>query len=91
TESFPLAAGSPAQPTSRPEQYWIHFSGRGWQGPYPGTASTSVASDPGHPGAYTVTFSISWQQLFTRQHMWVCLVAPDGAVELQSDQGDPVP
>jgi hypothetical protein len=38
-----------------------------------------------------VTFSISWQQLFTRQHTWICLVAPDGSVQLQSDQGDAVP
>lgn len=90
-ETFPLVAGSPAQPESGTEQYWIHFSDLGWQGPYPGTASTSVASVPGKPGAYTVTFSISWQQLFTRQHTWTCLVTPDGAVQLQADQGDAVP
>jgi hypothetical protein len=89
--TFPLAAGSLAQPALRTEQHWIHFSDRGWQGPYPGTASTSVVSAPSQPGAYTVTFSISWQQLFTRQHTWICLVAPDGSVQLQSDQGDAVP
>lgn len=90
-ETFPVAAGSPERPETRSEQYWIHFADRGWDGPHPGTASVSVASAPGQPGAYLVTFSLSWQQVSQRQHTWVCLVAADGAVQLQSDQGDEVP
>jgi hypothetical protein len=90
-ETFPLAAGSPDRPETRTERYWIHFADRGWEGPSAGTASTSVAPAPGRPGAYVVTFAISWQQQFMRQHTWVCLVTPDGAVQLQSNQGDAVP
>jgi len=90
-ETFPLAAGTPARPETRNEQYWIHFSDLGWNGPHPGTASTSVASAPGQPGAYLVTFSISWLQTSQRQHTWVCLVTPNGAVRLQSSRGDDVP
>jgi hypothetical protein len=81
----------PSAPGMRPYTFWIHFSDRGWQGPYPGTAETRVSTEHGVPGAYLVTFRISWQQLFERTHMWVCEVRPDGSVHLKSSTGDALP
>ena len=84
-ETFPLGEGT------RPTTYWIHFSDLGWKGPYAGSATTHVATRGGQSGAYTVTFTIAWHQLFERSHNWVCAVAPDGSVRLLSERGDAVP
>jgi hypothetical protein len=90
-DTFPLGAGTPAHPETRALDYWIHFADRGWQGPYPGTASVAVVADSTRPGGYVVTFTITWRQLFERTHTWVCAVAPSGAVALRSETGDTVP
>ena len=90
-DTFPLAAGAPAHPETRALDYWIHFADRGWQGPYPGTASVAVTSDGARPGGYIVTFTITWRQLFERTHTWVCAVASSGAVALRSQTGDTIP
>jgi hypothetical protein len=90
-DTFPLGAGTPAHPETRALDFWIHFADRGWQGPYPGTASVAVTSDGAQPGGYIVTFTITWRQLFERTHTWVCAVAPSGAVALRSETGDTVP
>ncbi|HEX6540591.1 MAG TPA: hypothetical protein VF040_02465 [Ktedonobacterales bacterium] len=90
-DTFPLGAGPPAKPETRTLEYWIHFSDRGWQGGYPGTASVTVEPESGQPGGYRVTFTITWQQLFRRTHTWVCAVAPNGQVTLLSEAGDTVP
>jgi len=84
-ETFPLGEGT------RPTTYWIHFSDLGWKGPYAGSAMTHAVPRGGQPGAYTVTFTITWHQLFERSHNWVCAVAPDGSVRLLSERGDAVP
>ncbi len=84
-QTFPLAPGT------RPASYWVHFSDLGWRGPYPGSAATDVVDEPGHPGAYRVTFTLTWNQLFVRSHVWVCEVAPTGDVRLLSQSGDAVP
>lgn len=89
SETFPVAADPAAAGVAH--DYWIHFSDLGWKGPYPGSAGVSVAPDPRHPGGFIVTFRIAWYQLFARSHTWVCAVAPDGTVSLQSDSGDAVP
>ncbi|MEO7001502.1 MAG: hypothetical protein ABI068_06850 [Ktedonobacterales bacterium] len=86
-QTFPLDL----TPGSRATNYWIHFSDLGWRGPYPGHARTAATPTTGTPGAYTVTFSIDWDQLFVRQHTWTCEVQPDGAVRLVSESGDGVP
>jgi hypothetical protein len=89
--TFPLSGGT--SPVSRDARYWIFFTDLNftWHGPYPGTAQTTVAPDSAHTGGYLVTFTITWDQLFTRTHIWVCAVAPDGSVQLRSDSGDVVP
>jgi hypothetical protein len=84
-QSFPAGSGS------RTQDYWIHFSDLGWQGPYAGSASSGVSPESGHPGAFVVTLSIAWNQLFPRSHTWVCEVRADGSVQLQSQSGDAVP
>lgn len=83
-ETFPSAPGT------RPESYWIHFSDLGWQGPYPGTSASAISA-PSGAGGYTVTFTVTWNQLFLRTHSWTCQVSPDGAVRLVSETGDAVP
>jgi PQQ-like domain len=90
-ETFPVGAGMPNSPETRPAAYWIHFADRGWQGSYPGTASVAIAPESGQGNAYRVTFTITWKQLFQRSHIWVCRVAPNGAVALLSESGDAVP
>lgn len=90
-DTFPLGAGTPAHPETRALDYWIHFADRGWQGPYPGTASVAVTPDGARPGGYIVTFTITWRQLFQRTHTWVCAVAPSGVVALRSETGDTIP
>lgn len=93
--TFPLSDGSST--ATRSARYWINFSDLatssdlGWRGPYPGTAQTSVTSDTARAGGYLITFNITWDQLFTRTHTWICAVAPDGSVRLRSDSGDVVP
>ncbi|HLZ25220.1 MAG TPA: hypothetical protein VKQ30_24130 [Ktedonobacterales bacterium] len=84
-ESFPAADGATSL------SFWIHFADIGWRGPYAGTTATAVSAAPGRPGNYQVTFTLSWYQVFQRHHVWVCLVAPDGGVLLQSESGDTVP
>jgi hypothetical protein len=90
-DTFPLGAGTPAHPETRAQDFWIHFADRGWQGPYPGTASVAVTQNGAQPGGYLVTFTITWRQLFERTHTWVYAVAPSGAVALRSETGDTVP
>jgi len=85
--TFPLDT----TPGARDNDYWIHFSDLGWRGPYPGHASVTVAADLANPGAYTVTFSIDWVQLFTRSHTWTCEVTSTGDVQLTDETGDAVP
>ncbi|HEX8032801.1 MAG TPA: hypothetical protein VF510_03090 [Ktedonobacterales bacterium] len=89
--TFPL--GDSTTPATRGARYWILFTDLGsvWRGPYLGTAQTAVAPDSAHTGGYLVTFTITWDQLFTRTHVWVCAVAPDGSVQLRSNTGDVVP
>ncbi|MGZ3679319.1 MAG: hypothetical protein ACXWQR_12240, partial [Ktedonobacterales bacterium] len=89
--TFPLSDGT--SPAIRDARYWIFFTDLNfvWHGPYSGTAQTAVAPDTSHTGGYLVTFTITWDQLFTRTHKWVCAVAPDGSVQLRSDIGDVVP
>jgi hypothetical protein len=84
-QSFPAGAGMRAQ------SYWIHFSDLGWQGPYSGSATSTVTRESSAPGAYAVTYTIAWNQLFARSHTWTCEVRPDGGVRLQSQSGDAVP
>ena len=84
-EMFPATSGT------RPESYWIHFSDLGWQGPYPGSAASAVAPLAGSAGGYTVTFTITWNQLFLRTHSWTCTVSLDGTVRLAAETGDAVP
>lgn len=96
--TFPLSDSASSKSgcsvNCRTARYWIHFTDpdwRGWHGPYPGTAQTTVAPDSAHTGGYLVTFTITWEYLFTRTHTWVCAVAPNGSVQLRSDIGDVVP
>ncbi|HLY32798.1 MAG TPA: hypothetical protein VKQ36_17375, partial [Ktedonobacterales bacterium] len=86
-DTFPLDLN----PGVRANDFWVHYSDIGWRGPYPGHARSSATDDPANPGAYTVTFSIDWTQLFTRTHTWVCEVTSSGVVQLISDSGDAVP
>ncbi|WIG57989.1 MAG: hypothetical protein OJF49_000734 [Ktedonobacterales bacterium] len=88
-ETFPLTGD--AHGATQNVNYWIHYSDLGWKGPYPGTAQSAIAFDSAHPGGYIATFTISWYQLFQRTHTWICVVAPNGSVSLQSDSGDAVP
>ena len=85
SESFPAAPGTAHL------DFWVDYSDIGWRGPYAGAARTAATAAPGQPGAYLVTFSITWYQVFQRQHSWVCVVAPDGGVLLRSETGDAVP
>lgn len=90
-QTFPLGMGTVQR------QYFIHYSDLGWKGPYAGTASVkeggAPASQIGHelPGEYVMTFSITWNQLFLRQHSWTVQVTPDGRVHLLADSGDAIP
>ncbi|HEU5440365.1 MAG TPA: hypothetical protein VFU88_13825 [Ktedonobacterales bacterium] len=90
-DTFPLDLTAAPSYTPLSHDYWIHFSDLGWQGPYPGTADATINRDPGRAGGYLATFRIAWQQLFLRQHQWVCAIAPDGTVTLRSEGGDAVP
>lgn len=83
--TFPLSAGTEAR------TYYIHFSDLGWQGPYPGTASVSVASTTDGTGATQITYGVTWDQLFPRTHQWVVRVAADGSVRLVDSSGDAIP
>jgi hypothetical protein len=88
---FVTPATFPVQPGTRANDFWIHFGDRGWTGPYPGQASMSVAPLPGSAGAYRVTYSISWYQLFPHTHTWTLDISPDGGVRVASTSGDIVP
>ncbi len=85
----PLASGGATATLDR--DFWIHFSGRGWIGPYSGSASTSYTPLSGQPNTNRVTFAITWEQIFQRSHTWTLDVAPDGSVAYVSDSGDAVP
>jgi len=85
--TFPLDMS----PGARDNDFWVHFSDLGWRGPYPGHASVSATADLANPGAYTVTFTIDWVQLFTRTHTWTCEVTATGDVQMTSESGDAVP
>lgn len=89
--SFVSPETFPAAPGMRQESYWIHFSDLGWQGPYPGSAASAISPLAGGAGGYTATFTITWNQLFLRQHSWTCDVLPNGAVRLVSESGDALP
>jgi hypothetical protein len=83
-DDFPLAAAARAM------GLWEDLSDLGWLGPYSGTASTQVSPWAGHTGGYTVTFTLAWNQLFMRQHVWICTVGADGTVRLAGERGDAV-
>jgi hypothetical protein len=82
---FPAAVGTQSR------AFWVHYADLGWRGPYAGQTQVAVAPLPGQFGGYRVTFSLSWNQLFVRQHVWICDVAPDGAVRLFQSTGDVIP
>jgi hypothetical protein len=82
---LPIAAGS------RAWSFWVHSGDLGWLGPFAGSLSTGVTPDAGQPGAYTITYTVTWQQLFRRTHTWRLAVAPDGAVRLAAERGDALP
>jgi hypothetical protein len=84
-QTFPLGAGAVER------QYSIHYSDLGWKGPYAGTASISDVKAGATAGDYTMTFTITWNQLFLRQHSWTVEVTPDGRVHLLADSGDAIP
>jgi hypothetical protein len=84
-QTFPLGAGSVTR------QYFIHYSDLGWKGPYSGGASVGSVKAGAAPGDYTMTFTISWNQLFLRQHSWTVEVTPDGRTHLRGESGDAIP
>ncbi|HEX8996763.1 MAG TPA: hypothetical protein VF812_12105 [Ktedonobacterales bacterium] len=84
-QMFPLGAGSVAR------NFFIHYSDLGWKGPYAGTASITDVRAGAQPGDYTMTFTLSWNQLFIRQHSWTVEVTPDGRTHLRADTGDGLP
>ncbi|HET9111268.1 MAG TPA: hypothetical protein VFN78_10625, partial [Ktedonobacterales bacterium] len=84
-ETFPIGTGTVER------QYFIHYSDLGWKGPYAGTASVSGVKAGATAGDYTMTFSITWNQLFLRQHSWTVEVTPDRRVHLMADSGDAIP
>lgn len=83
--TFPLTPGTAAR------AYDIYFSDLGWQGPYTGSASLTITAGSGVAGAYQVTYTISWNQLFVRQHHWVVRVDPGGSARLVDSSGDAIP
>jgi hypothetical protein len=84
-QTFPLSVGKVTR------NYFIHYSDLGWKGPYAGTASIGGVTAGATPGDYTMTFTITWNQLFLRQHSWTVEVTPDGRTHLLADSGDAVP
>lgn len=84
-QTFPLGAGSIAR------QYFQYYPDLGWKGPYAGMASISSVTAGAAPGDYTMTLTISWDQLFLRQHSWMVEVTPDGRTHVRSESGDGVP
>lgn len=86
---FIAPADFPVAPGTRALDYYEHSSDLGWEGPYAGTAS--VAASRAAAGGWDVSFRMSWDDLFVRQHTWVCAVAANGSVRLLSTAGDAVP
>ncbi len=84
-QTFPLDARTVTR------HYFIHYSDLGWKGPYAGTASIGGVTAGATPGDYTMTFTITWNQLFLRQHSWTVEVTPDGRTHLRADSGDAIP
>lgn len=84
-QTFPVGAGQVSR------DYFIHYSDLGWQGPYHGTASLGAVKAGATAGDYTMTFSVTWNQLFLRQHSWTVEVTPDGRTHLLADSGDAIP
>ena len=84
-QTFPLGAGSVGR------EYYIHYSDLGWKGPYAGTASLSDVKAGTTAGEYTMTFSVTWNQLFPRTHSWTVQITPDGRTHLLADSGDGLP
>ena len=82
---FPLGAGTVQR------RFFIHYSDLGWKGPYPGTASIGDVKAGAAAGDYTMTFTVTWNQLFLHQHSWTLEVTPDGATHLRADVGDGLP
>ena len=82
---FPLGAGTAQR------AFFIHYSDLGWKGPYAGTASIGDVKAGATAGDYTMTFAITWNQLFLHQHSWTVEVTPDGATHLRADVGDGLP
>ncbi len=79
-------------PGTRAASFWAYDPTLGWQNASPGTADVRVASARAPGGAYDVTFSIRWTlHGFVHTHTTVCQVAPTGATQLVSDQGDGLP
>jgi hypothetical protein len=84
-QTFPLGAGSVSR------EFYIHYSDLGWKGPYAGTASLGDVKIGPTAGEYTMTFSVTWNQLFLRQHSWTVQITPDGRTHLLADSGDAIP
>src|SRR5487761_2757758 len=84
-QTFPLGAGSIAR------LYCQYYPALGWKGPYAGMASISSVTAGAAPGDYTMTLTISWDQLFLRQHSWMVEVTPKGRKHVRSESGDGVP
>ena len=38
-----------------------------------------------------MTFSVTWNQLFLRQHSWIVQITPDGRTHLLAESGDGIP
>ncbi|HEV7127492.1 MAG TPA: hypothetical protein VGN32_08615 [Ktedonobacterales bacterium] len=78
-------------PGSRTLDFYAYDPDFGTNGPYSGSAQLAVAPIAGSPGAYNVTFTVSWNLRFLHTDSWVYAVDPNGAVRLVSQAGDPLP
>jgi hypothetical protein len=81
----------PVIPSTLPREFAIHYSDLGWRGPYPGSASAKVVAQGKQSGDYTISFTVSWNQLFVHVHTWEVELLPDGRVKMLSDTGDAIP
>lgn len=84
-QTFPLSPGAIDR------QYFIHYADLGWKGPYSGSASVTDVRAGSQPGDYTMTFAVTWNQLFLHQHSWQVELTPDGRAHLRAESGDAIP
>jgi hypothetical protein len=81
-------------PGTRALNFYAYDADFGTTGPYPGTATLAVAgvgASASPPGAYNVTFTITWNLRFLHTRTWTYQVASTGAVRLLSQSGDGLP